>query len=37
MTGRIRALWAVLFAGVAAAAAIATPAVFAGITLTGLD
>ena len=37
MTGRIRLLWAALFAAVAAAVAIATPAVLAGITLNGLD
>ena len=34
---RIRLLWAGLFAAVAAAAAIATPAVLAGITASVLD
>ncbi len=34
---RIRLLWAALFAAVAAAAAIATPAVLAGITASALD
>jgi len=34
---RIRLLWAALFATVAAAAAIATPAVLAGISVHGLD
>jgi hypothetical protein len=37
MTGRIRLLWAGLFAAVAAAAAIATPAVLAGITFRALE
>jgi hypothetical protein len=37
MTGRIRLLWAALFATVAAAAAIATPTVLAGITYNFLD
>jgi hypothetical protein len=35
--GRIRLLWAALFATVAAAAAVATPAVLAGLTFNGLD
>jgi hypothetical protein len=35
--GRIRLLWAALFATVAAAAAVATPAVLAGITYNFLD
>jgi hypothetical protein len=34
---RIRLLWAALFAAVAAAAAIATPAALAGISASGLD
>jgi hypothetical protein len=34
---RIRLLWAVLFAAVAAASAIATPAVLAGITASAID
>ncbi len=34
---RLRLLWAGLFAAVAAAAAIATPAVLAGITLSPVD
>jgi hypothetical protein len=34
---RIRLLWAALFAAVAAGAAVATPAVVAGITMTGVD
>jgi hypothetical protein len=37
MSGRIRLLWAGLFAAVAAAAAIATPAVLAGITFNAID
>ena len=37
MTGRIRLLWAGLFAAVATAAAVATPTVLAGITMTGVD
>jgi hypothetical protein len=37
MTGRIRLLSAGLFAAGAAAAAIATPAVLAGITFTALE
>ena len=37
MTGRIRLLWAALFAAVAATAAIATPTVLAGISLNALD
>jgi hypothetical protein len=37
MTGRLRLLWAALFATVAAAAAVATPAVLAGITFNALD
>ena len=37
MTGRIRVLWAVLFAAVAAAAAIATPAVLAGISFSAME
>jgi hypothetical protein len=37
MTGRIRLLWAGLFAAVAASAVIATPAVLAGIAVTGID
>ena len=34
MTGRIRFLWAALFAATATAAAVATPASLAGITFT---
>jgi hypothetical protein len=34
---RLRLLWAALFAAVAAGAVIATPAVLAGIAVTGLD
>jgi hypothetical protein len=37
MTGRIRLLWAVPFAAMAAAAAIATPAVLAGLSVQGVD
>ena len=37
MTRRIRLLWAALFAAVAAAAAIAAPAVLAGLSFNGLD
>ena len=37
MTGRIRLLWAALFAAMGAAAAVAAPAVLAGITMTGVD
>jgi hypothetical protein len=37
MTARIRLLWAALFAALAAAAAIATPAVLAGISFNGID
>ena len=37
MTRRIRLLWVALFATVAAAAAIATPAVIAGITFNAID
>jgi hypothetical protein len=37
MTGRIRLLWAALFAATATAAAIATPAVLAGITFSALE
>jgi hypothetical protein len=39
MTGRLRLLWAALFAAVAAAAAaaIAAPAVLAGISFRALD
>jgi hypothetical protein len=37
MTGRIRFLWAALFAALAAAAAAATPAVLAGISFNFLD
>jgi hypothetical protein len=37
MTGRIRPLWAALFAAVAAAPAVAAPAVLAGITASALD
>jgi hypothetical protein len=37
MTGRIRLLWAALFAAVAAAVAIATPAVLAGVAFNVLD
>jgi hypothetical protein len=37
MTGRIRLLWAGLFAAVAAAAAVATPAVLAGIAFNAID
>jgi hypothetical protein len=37
MTGRIRLLWAALFAAVAGTAAIATPAVLAGISFNLLD
>jgi hypothetical protein len=37
MSGPIRFLWAALFAAVSAAAAIATPAVLAGITLNAID
>ena len=37
MSGRIRLLRAALFAAMAAAAAIATPAVIAGISASGLD
>jgi hypothetical protein len=37
MSGQIRLLWAALFATVAAAAAIATPAVLAGIALNAID
>jgi hypothetical protein len=35
--GRIRLLWAALFATVAAAVAVATPAVLAGLTFNALD
>jgi hypothetical protein len=35
--GRIRLMWAGLFATVAAAAAVATPAVLAGLTFNGID
>jgi hypothetical protein len=34
---RIRLLWAALFAAVAAAAAIATPAILAGITFNAIN
>jgi hypothetical protein len=34
---RLRLLWAALFAATATAAAVATPAVLAGITFNGLD
>jgi hypothetical protein len=34
---RLRLLWAAVFAAVAAAAAVATPAVLAGISLNGID
>ena len=34
---RIRLLWAVLFAALAAAAAVATPAVQAGISFNAID
>jgi hypothetical protein len=37
MTRRIRILWAALFAALATAAAVATPAVLAGITFRVLD
>jgi hypothetical protein len=37
MNGRIRLLWAGLFTAVAAAAAIATPAVLAGISFSALE
>jgi len=37
MIGRIRLLWAALFATVAAAAAIATPTVVAGISAAAID
>jgi hypothetical protein len=37
MTGRIRPLWVGLFAAVAAAAAIATPAVHAGLVALPVD
>ena len=37
MTPRIRLMWAALFAAVAAAAAIATPAILAGISFRALD
>jgi hypothetical protein len=35
--GRLRLLWAALFAATATAAAVATPAVLAGITFTALE
>jgi hypothetical protein len=37
MSGRLRLLWAGLFAAVATVAAIATPAVLAGISASALD
>jgi hypothetical protein len=37
MPGRIRALWAALFATVAAATAVASPSVLAGISFQALD
>jgi hypothetical protein len=37
MTRRIRVLWAALFATLAAAAAVATPSVLAGISFQALD
>jgi hypothetical protein len=37
MSGRIRLLWAALFAAVAATAATATPTVLAGLTVTAID
>jgi hypothetical protein len=37
MTGRIRLLWAGLFATVATAAAVATPAILAGISVSAVD
>jgi hypothetical protein len=37
MTGRIRLLWAELLVAVATAAAIATPAILAGITALPAD
>jgi hypothetical protein len=37
MSGRLRLLWAALFAAVAAAAAIATPAVLAGISFQAME
>jgi hypothetical protein len=35
--GRLRLLWAALFAATATAAAVATPAVLAGLTFRGLE
>jgi hypothetical protein len=37
MTRRFRLVWAALFAAVATAAAIATPAVLAGISFSALE
>jgi hypothetical protein len=37
MTGRLRLLWAALFAAVAVGAAVATPAIFAGISFSALE
>jgi hypothetical protein len=37
MSARIRLLWVALLAAIAAAATIATPAIVAGITLSGVD
>ena len=37
MTGRIRLLWAALFAATATAAAVATPAVLAGISFSAME
>jgi hypothetical protein len=37
MTGRIRLMCAALFAAVAAAAVVATPAILAGISFNGID
>ena len=37
MSGRIRLLWAAVFAAVAAMTAIATPAVLAGISFNAID
>ena len=34
---RLRILWAALFAAMAVGAAVATPAVLAGITFNGID
>ena len=37
MTGRIRLLWAALFAAMAATAAVAAPAVLAGLSFRALE